>query len=469
MHCALPAVLTGEDVVLGAETGSGKTLAYLLPVIHALSQQPPPRIEASNKYPSAIVLLPNKELCEQVLSVCKKVVPPILTVKAINGTELPAKRPDILLTTPNGLAKSLNDDMLHWVRHIIVDEADLMLSPVYHDQILDFFKRETRRERKGKGKVATSASAELADELYGDKNVSIVRKRKVQFIFVAATIPLQDKSKSLSIYLQKHFKHVRQVYTHHFHRSLPNVALSFLPLPEEVEDRVQTLVDLLRSKSGLRVGEPHLSSHAELPHHQQQPRQDDDATPRQAQAGERQAKESDDERLVAAEVADNGERNREMAKPRPTLIFVNSTLAVDDLHEELVRRGVTSIVPFHREMPQGEADRNLRDFLAGKVDVMVSTNLASRGIDFVDVEHVVQFHFAQSLVDHIHRVGRTGRGGRSGEVTCFYREADMSMVEAIRQAEEQNVQMAIQYKPTPEKYKLHKRRVRSPPAATANA
>jgi hypothetical protein len=248
---------------------------------------------------------------------------------------------------------------------------------------LDFFKRETRRERKGKGKVATSASAELADELYGDKNVSIVRKRKVQFIFVAATIPLQvdsplcytftssprpsvllkpcrltmitssydvrqDKSKSLSIYLQKHFKHVRQVYTHHFHRSLPNVALSFLPLPEEVEDRVQTLVDLLRSKSGLRVGEPHLSSHAELPHHQQQPRQDDDATPRQAQAGERQAKESDDERLVAAEVADNGERNREMAKPRPTLIFVNSTLAVDDLHEELVRRGVTSIVPFHR-------------------------------------------------------------------------------------------------------------------------
>lgn len=73
-----------------------------------------------------------------------------------------------------------------------------------------------------------------------------------------------------------------------------------------------------------------------------------------------------------------------------------------------------------RERPQGEADRNLRDFLAGKVDVMVSTNLASRGIDFVDVEHVVQFHFAQSLVDHIHRVGRTGRGGRSGEGTPLF-------------------------------------------------
>jgi superfamily II DNA/RNA helicase len=54
---------------------------------------------------------------------------------AHTGTELPNKRPDILLTTPNGLVKSLNDEMLHWVRHIVIDEADLMLSPVYHDQV----------------------------------------------------------------------------------------------------------------------------------------------------------------------------------------------------------------------------------------------------------------------------------------------------------------------------------------------
>lgn len=53
-----------------------------------------------------------------------------------------------------------------------------------------------------------------------------------------------------------------------------------------------------------------------------------------------------------------------------------------------------------------QAEKNLKDFLEGRVSVMVSTNLASRGIDFVGVEHVIQYHFAQSLVDHIHRVGR---------------------------------------------------------------
>jgi superfamily II DNA/RNA helicase len=82
-------------------------------------------------------------------------------------------------------------------------------------------------------------------------------------------------------------------------------------------------------------------------------------------------------------------------------------------------------------MPQAEADRNLRDFLAGKVDVMVSTNLASRGIDFINVEHVVQFHFAQSLVDHIHRVGRTGRGGRSGEGALLLHCGVLSVAQQI--------------------------------------
>lgn len=57
-------------------------------------------------------------------------------------------------------------------------------------------------------------------------------------------------------------------------------------------------------------------------------------------------------------------------------------------------------------MPTAQAGKNLKDFLEGKVDVLVSTNLASRGIDFVGVEHVIQFHFAQSLVDYVHRVGR---------------------------------------------------------------
>ncbi len=49
---------------------------------------------------------------------------------------------------------------------------------------------------------------------------------------------------------------------------------------------------------------------------------------------------------------------------------------------------------------------NLKAFMEGRADIMISTNLASRGIDFMNVDHVIQFQFAQSLVDYIHRVGR---------------------------------------------------------------
>jgi len=63
---AIPLVLAGEDVVIGAETGSGKTLAYLLPILQNLLREKPPNLGKESRMPRAVVMLPNKELCEQV-------------------------------------------------------------------------------------------------------------------------------------------------------------------------------------------------------------------------------------------------------------------------------------------------------------------------------------------------------------------------------------------------------------------
>jgi superfamily II DNA/RNA helicase len=138
---------------------------------------------------------------------------------------------------------------------------------------------------------------------------------------------------------------VRQVYTHNFHKSLPNIALTFVPLPEEVEDRVQTLVDLLRSKSGVRVEEAH-------PQDQGLMEEEDAYTDGPRQASELEMKETDDTHITEPTPAmsvDAKESERTAgSKPRPTLVFVNSTMAVDDLHQELQFRGVASCVPFHR-------------------------------------------------------------------------------------------------------------------------
>ena len=68
---------------------------------------------------------------------------------------------------------------------------------------------------------------------------------------------------------------------------------------------------------------------------------------------------------------------------------------------------------------------------------MVCTNMAARGLDTMDVDHVIQFEFAKNVVDYIHRVGRTGRmGQRSGMVTNFIRKGDYDLEQRIRQMQE---------------------------------
>ena len=63
---------------------------------------------------------------------------------------------------------------------------------------------------------------------------------------------------------------------------------------------------------------------------------------------------------------------------------------------------------------------------------MVCTNLASRGLDTMKVDHVIQFEFAKNVVDFIHRVGRTGRMGQMGLVTSFIRKSDQELEKSIR-------------------------------------
>ena len=70
---------------------------------------------------------------------------------------------------------------------------------------------------------------------------------------------------------------------------------------------------------------------------------------------------------------------------------------------------------------------------------MVCTNMAARGLDTLNVEHVIQFDFAKTAVDYIHRVGRVGRmGQRGGLVTNFVRKGDHEVVERIKEMQEQD-------------------------------
>merc|ERR1740129_1490345 len=93
-----------------------------------------------------------------------------------------------------------------------------------------------------------------------------------------------------------------------------------------------------------------------------------------------------------------------------------------------------SAVALHGNIGPKKRKEIWREFNGGNADVMVCTNLASRGLDFNNVHHVIMYEFPLNLADYLHRVGRTARGGRAGRVTCITPRRYWPFVTKIQEA-----------------------------------
>jgi superfamily II DNA/RNA helicase len=100
------------------------------------------------------------------------------------------------------------------------------------------------------------------------------------------------------------------------------------------------------------------------------------------------------------------------------LVFVATKLACETVANKLRKAGL-SAEPLHGQLSQGKRSQVLADFKAARVQVMVATDLAARGIDIVQLPAVVNFDLARSPTEHVHRIGRTGRAGASGVALSF--------------------------------------------------
>lgn len=101
-----------------------------------------------------------------------------------------------------------------------------------------------------------------------------------------------------------------------------------------------------------------------------------------------------------------------------TIIFESTQRSVERLEKELMNRGF-EVAAMHGGKTQGQRKRALDAFKAGKVKVMVATDVAARGIDVVDISHVVNYGMPQTYEDYTHRIGRTGRAGKIGYALTF--------------------------------------------------
>lgn len=101
-----------------------------------------------------------------------------------------------------------------------------------------------------------------------------------------------------------------------------------------------------------------------------------------------------------------------------TLVFVATKYATEHIAMKLQRLGVAARA-LHGELSQGARTWALADFKTGRVQVLIATDVAARGIDVTDLPAVVNFDLPRSTADYVHRIGRTGRAGASGVAVSF--------------------------------------------------
>ena len=112
------------------------------------------------------------------------------------------------------------------------------------------------------------------------------------------------------------------------------------------------------------------------------------------------------------------------------IVFCRTKVGADRLGS-LLKRENHSVAILHSNRTQSERERSLKGFRDGKYEVLVATDIASRGLDIANVSHVVNFDVPQHPEDYVHRIGRTGRAAASGDAFTIMVAEDRQHMEAI--------------------------------------
>lgn len=125
------------------------------------------------------------------------------------------------------------------------------------------------------------------------------------------------------------------------------------------------------------------------------------------------------------------------------IVFCNSIQSARSAEHKISELGF-KVSSLHGDIPPRMRSQYFEDFKSQKTNILVSTDLGSRGLDFPFVSHVINLDFPRTVSDYIHRAGRAGRAGKLGYVKSFYRNYDTPLIEEMRKSHEESSPMQIQ-------------------------
>ena len=318
---AIPAVLSGGDLLAGAQTGTGKTAGFTLPILQRLATSAKP---TSGKAPiRVLVLIPTRELAAQVEESVRNYGKYLKfnSMTMIGGVNINPQinrlksRVDILVATPGRLLDHLQQktvDLSH-VEILVLDEADRMLDMGFIRDI--------------------------------KKILAVLPKKRQNLLFSATFSPeiklladgLLDKPAMIEVARQNATAELitQKIY------------------PVDRERKRELLTHLIKEHNWFQV-----------------------------------------------------------------LVFTRTKHGANRLAEQLDKEGIPSLA-IHGNKSQAARTRALAEFKTGKLQVLVATDIAARGIDIIELPHVVNFELPNVPEDYVHRIGRTGRAGSEGEASSL--------------------------------------------------
>jgi len=122
------------------------------------------------------------------------------------------------------------------------------------------------------------------------------------------------------------------------------------------------------------------------------------------------------------------------------IIFVRTKTATVELSEKLEARGYASAA-INGDIAQNQRERTIQQLKKGKLDILVATDVAARGLDVERISHVINYDIPYDTEAYIHRIGRTGRAGRSGDAILFVAPREKRMLHALEKATKSSIEI----------------------------
>jgi superfamily II DNA/RNA helicase len=397
----IPRALAGVDLLGQARTGTGKTAAFGIPILQ--------RVE-KGVATQAIILVPTRELAVQVDAELKRLAEftPIRCVPVYGGQRISAQmkflknHPEVIIGTPGRVIDLLDRRILSFdnIRFVVLDEVDRMLDIGFRDDIRNILSRvKGMRRRQHEREAREEHDDALRRERAGRAGV----KGMEDELLKDHTGPTPDDAAG------KDAQDADVSAAGGSPRGLPPAAnTSDNGDGPDARGGHQTIfVSATISPEIERLGRQYMREPVEK---LIAPGADEKPTVEEVEQYYFGVQPWDKYRLLRMLLV------RE--NPDLAIVFCKTKRGAEKLAKKLHADGI-ECREIHGNLAQNKRDRVMKSFRGGKFDVLIATDLASRGIDVADISHIINYDIPEDPEIYVHRVGRTARMGAKGKAFTF--------------------------------------------------